>query len=287
MSTDASSSPDTEPSHPSPSAEESEQGPETNQPDAGESSDDARASSPEELEEELERLRAEVTRLRARQAAAEHASWFHRHPGVALFLTTTLGAAAGYVAARVGTPDDAFSEKTREQLRRLADQARDVASEVQHEIEARTRALRDGEDAAPAPPASGDGAPASQRTPAGDASAGASGRTSFGESAGEAGGGSLAEEAVERVVGTARKAKSSVRNRARSATQDAAERAVRSFASEDDVVPVEMKAKAAGMAASTLGAALARKLLRSAGRVATSMLLAYVTKKVLDLVRGR
>ena len=76
-------------------------------------------------------------------------------------------------------------------------------------------------------------------------------------------------------------------SKAKTATEDAAAKAVRNFASDDDLVPVEMKAKAAGMAATTLGAALARKLVRSAGSIIASMLIAYLTKKVVDLVLRR
>jgi len=227
----------------------------------------------EELVEELERLRAEVTRLRARQAAAERDSWFHQHPVLAVLVTSTLGAAAGYVAGRIGAPSDGFSDRTRRQLQKIAEQARDVASDVQREIESRTGAFRQGTET----DTGGDGVPTGTETPEIDTSNG-TGSTPVE---------SMSEKAFNRVAGTAQEASQSVRQRARSVTRDAAARAVRSFSSDDDVVPVELKARAAGMAATTLGAALARKLLRSAGRIGTSMLLAYLTKKLVDAIRGR
>ena len=95
------------------------------------------------------------------------------------------------------------------------------------------------------------------------------------------------DDVLQSVGGTASRARERVRARAKSATEDAAAKAVHNLASEDDFVPVEMKAKAAGMAATTLGAALARKLVRSAGSVLASMLIAYLTKKSLDLVFRR
>jgi len=227
----------------------------------------------EELVEELERLRAEVTRLRARQAAAERDSWFHQHPVLAVLVTSTLGAAAGYVAGRIGAPSDGFSDRTRRQLQKIAEQARDVASDVQREIESRTGAFRQGTET----DTGGDGVATGTATPEIDTSNG-TGSTPVE---------SMSEKAFNRVAGTAQEASQSVRQRARSVTRDAAARAVRSFSSDDDVVPVELKARAAGMAATTLGAALARKLLRSAGRIGTSMLLAYLTKKLVDAIRGR
>jgi len=226
----------------------------------------------EELVEELERLRAEVTRLRARQAAAERDSWFHQHPVLAVLVTSTLGAAAGYVAGRIGAPSDGFSDRTRRQLQKIAEQARDVASDVQREIESRTGAFRQGTET----DTGGDGVATGTATPEIDTSNG-TGSTPVE---------SMSEKAFNRVAGTAQEASQSVRQRARSATRDAAARAVRSFSSDDDVVPVELKARAAGMAATTLGAALARKLLRSAGRIGASMLLAYLTKKLVDAIRG-
>ncbi|NBC86890.1 MAG: hypothetical protein GVY25_11935 [Bacteroidetes bacterium] len=228
----------------------------------------------EELVEELERLRAEVTRLRARQAAAERDSWFHRHPVLAVLVTSTLGAAAGYVAGRIGAPSDGFSDRTRRQLEKIAEQARDVASDVQREIESRTGAFRQGTET----DAGGDGVATGTATPEIDASNGTESSSAVE---------SMSGKAFDRLAGTAQEASQSVRQRARSATRDAAARAVRSFSSDDDVVPVELKARAAGMAATTLGAALARKLLRSAGRIGTSMLLAYLTKKLVDAIRGR
>ncbi|HHP7236826.1 hypothetical protein [Longibacter sp.] len=228
----------------------------------------------DELVEELERLRAEVTRLRARQAAAERESWFHRHPMLAVLATSTLGAVAGYVAGRIGAPSDGLSHRTRRQLQKIAEQARNVASDVQREIESRTDAFRQGSET----DAGGDGVATGSAVPEVDASNGTESSSAVE---------SMSGRAFDRLAGTAQEASQSVRQRARSATRDAAARAVRSFASDDDVVPVELKARAAGMAATTLGAALARKLLRSAGRIGTSMLLAYLTKKLVDAIRGR
>lgn len=236
----------------------------------------------DDLMAELERLREEVTQLRARQAASRHSSWIQRHPALTVFLTTALGAAAGYLGSRIHTSSD-FSKATRKQLQTLAEQARTVASDVQHEIEALGPLRRRSNKAAgngsrkgrTAAGPGGDGAAATARTPAGDASAGAEGS------------GFSVDNVLQSVAGTASRARESVRTKAKSATKDAAAKAVRNFASDDDFVPVEMKAKAAGMAATTLGAALARKLARSAGSVLASMLIAYLTKKVLDLVLRR
>ncbi len=235
----------------------------------------------EELMAELERLREEVTQLRARQSASRHSSWVQRHPALTVFLTTALGAAAGYLGSTLNTSSD-FSEATREQLRTLAQQARAVASDVQHEIEAfgplQRRSNRSGGKEAVSE-TGGDGA-ATAQTPAGDASAGAprGGREEPGFSVGNV---------LQSVAQTATRARDTVRTKAKSATQDAAATAVRRFASDDDLVPVEMKAKAAGTAATTLGAALARKLLRSAGSVLASMLVVYLTKNVVDFVLRR
>ena len=257
------------------------------------SADDADAEDTDEVDDvdvgelraDLMRLREEVTQLRARQAASRHSSWVQRHPALTVFLTTALGAAAGYLGSRLNT-SSGFSEATREQLRLLAEQARAVASDVQHEIESfgPLGGQSNGGEGDESPTAGtapgGDGASATAQTPAGDASAGAPGgpREETGFSM---------DNVLRSVAGTANRAHEKVRTQAKSATQDAAARAVRNFASEDDIVPVEVKAKAAGMAATTLGAALARKLARSAGSVLASMLIAYLTKKVLDLVFRR
>lgn len=237
----------------------------------------------EELMLELERLREEVTQLRARQAASRHSSWVQRHPALTVFLTTALGTAAGYLGSRLSTSSD-FSRATREQLRTLAKEARAVASDVQHEIESfgplrRTSGGSGRSETASVP---GDGSAATAQAPAGDASAGAPREGSEPE-----GSGFSMENVLQSVSGTATRARDTVRSKAKTATEDAAASAVRNFASDDDIVPVEMKAKAAGMAAKTLGAALARKLVRSAGSVFASMLVAYLTKKVVDLVLRR
>jgi ElaB/YqjD/DUF883 family membrane-anchored ribosome-binding protein len=257
------------------------------------SADDADAEDTDEVDDvdvgelraDLMRLREEVTQLRARQAASRHSSWVQRHPALTVFLTTALGAAAGYLGSRLNT-SSGFSEATREQLRLLAEQARAVASDVQHEIESfgplggRSNGGEGDESPTAGTAPGGDGASATAQTPAGDASAGAP-RGPREET------GFSMDNVLQSVAGTASRAHEKVRTQAKSATQDAAARAVRNFASEDDIVPVEVKAKAAGMAATTLGAALARKLARSAGSVLASMLIAYLTKKVLDLVFRR
>lgn len=218
--------------------------------------------------EELERLRDEVSQLRARQTASRHASWVQRHPALTVFLTTALGAAAGYAGSQVGASSD-FSQSTRKQLRSLAEQARTVAADVQEGFETL--------------------APAQKRTGGSDGSSAANGagQNATASETHTDGNGAAVGTILRRVAGTASKAGDSVRSSAKSATQDAAAQAVRTFASDDDLVPVEMKAKAAGMAATTLGAALARKLFRSAGRIAASMLIAFLTKKVLDFVLRR
>jgi ElaB/YqjD/DUF883 family membrane-anchored ribosome-binding protein len=236
---------------------------------------------------ELERLRKEVNQLRARQAASRHSSWIQRHPALTVFLTTALGAAAGYLGSRFNTSSD-FSKATRQQLRTLAAQARAVASDVQHEIgvlgplgRQSTKSGSNGSQRGKTTAGSGaNGAVAASQTPAGDVSAGAPHHKREGSSF-------SVEDLLQSVAGTASRARESVQTKAKSATQDAAAKAVRNFASEDDLVPVEVKAKAAGMAATTLGAALARKLVRSAGSVLASMLIAYLSKKVIDVVLRR
>ena len=237
----------------------------------------------EELMRELERLREEVTQLRARQAASRHSSWVQRHPALTVFLTTALGAAAGYLGSRLNASSD-FSRATREQLRMLAKEARSVASDVQHEIETFSplRQTSGGSSRNGNAIGSGNGSAATAQTPAGDASAGAPGGGREPEGSGFSIG-----NVLESVAETATLARDTVRDKAKTATEDAAAEAVRNFASDDDLVPVEMKAKAAGMAATTLGAALARKLVRSAGSIIASMLIAYLTKKVVDLLLRR
>lgn len=242
----------------------------------------------EDLMEELHRLREEVTQLRARQTASTHASWIQRHPAWTVFLTTALGAAAGYAGSRVGASSD-FSKATRKQLRSLAEQARIVAADVQEEIETLAPSLKQDVDSGTPSATNGGGKNRARSTSAGQRSAGApqDKAPARGSSDGRPNGSAAVETVLRRVAGTASKARDSVRSSAKSATQDAAAQAVRTFASDDDLVPVEVKAQAAGMAATTLGAVLARKLMRSAGRIAASMLIAYLTKKVLDFVLRR
>ncbi|PEN15170.1 hypothetical protein CRI94_02485 [Longibacter salinarum] len=236
----------------------------------------ARDMEYEELVEELERLRAEVTRLRARQAAAEKGSWLQQHPVAAIIATTTLGAAAGYVGAQYGRPKDTFSERTRKQLRKLAEQARDVASEVQVEIGNQARTLRDRsnkmvEESLPA---------AKKRASLGN---GAVASPSIdGEKYKSA-----ASDMLEQVMTKAQEAGEAMRERAQSATHTSAADAVRSYSSDDGIVPADVKAKAAGLAATSVGLVLMRKLARSAGKIGSSMLIAYITKKVVDSVRKR
>lgn len=227
------------------------------------------ASDAETLENELKRLRREIQRLQAELDRTPSPTWRQRHPVLTLLIITGLGAAAGYLGSKIGRADN--GDQARKQLQDLTSRARSVLTQIQHPLEG-TSKLPGIADETGSTPSSDVGQP-SERTSSWFASNGAAASTPA--------------DVLDRVTRSARKARQSVQERARTATKDATERMVESVASDDDVMPAALKAKAAGLAATTVGGMLAKRLLRSAGRVAASMLLAYLGKKILDALRGR
>ena len=119
--------------------------------DASEASSDAPSDestvdkTAQEMNDLLDELRAEVTRLKAQQARKQAESWVQRHPFLALTISSLAGAAAGYGAARATRPQPpSLSAQARGRLRRLADEARRVATGVGKDLS--ERAARSGED---------------------------------------------------------------------------------------------------------------------------------------------
>jgi len=251
-------------------AESTEPGASTEEP--GASTEDAviRASEVESLEKELKHLRRDIQRLRAELDATPSPSWGERHPVLTLFLVTGLGAAAGYLNSRLGRTET--GDRARNHLLDLTSRARSALAPMPDPSDGASNSARSsgGHQGSP----SANGAEPAKGEPGW-----------FGLSNGEAS--STTGDVLDRMTRSARKARHSVQDRARTATQEATERMVESVASDDDVLPATVKAKAAGLAATTVGGMLAKRLLRSAGRIGASMLLAYLGKKILDTLRGR
>ena len=120
------------------------------------SEDEASASpSREELEERVRELRAEVARLKVQQSQSTPDSWMQRNASLVLALGTALGAATGYGLSKAFAPAPPLplSERARQEVQRLFDQAMDVASETGRSVgqqaatmsaEARKRAQETG-----------------------------------------------------------------------------------------------------------------------------------------------
>jgi len=270
----APETPSSTPSHASDEAsdraESTESGASTEEP--GASTEDAaiHASEVESLEKELMRLRRDIQRLRAELDATPSPSWRERHPVLTLFLVTGLGAAAGYLGSKLGRTET--GDRARNHLLDLTSRARSVLAQTPDPLDGASNPARSSGGHESSTPT--DGAEPAKREPGW-----------FGSSSGEAS--STTGDVLDRMTRSARKARQSVQDRARTATQQATQRMVASVASDDDVLPASVKAKAAGLAATTVGGMLAKRLLRSAGRIGASMLLAYLGKKILDTLRGR
>ena len=269
-----SSTPSHAPDEASGRAESTEPGASTDE--SGASTEDAaiHASEVESLDKELKRLRRDIQRLQAELDATPSPSWRERHPVLTLFLVTGLGAAAGYLGSKLGrteTGDDA-----RNHLLDLTSRARSALAPIPDSLDGASNSARSsgGHESSTLTDTLTDNAEPAKREPGW-----------FGSSNGEAS--STTGDVLDRMTRSARKARQSVQDRARTATQEATERMVESVASDDDVLPASVKAKAAGLAATTVGGMLAKRLLRSAGRIGASMLLAYLGKKILDTLRGR
>lgn len=118
----------------------------TTDPDASSEEDvSPKTETTQEMHEVLGELRAEVTRLKAQRAKKRAKSWVQRRPFLAVTLASLVGAAAGYGAAaasRRGPPT--LSEQARRRLRRLADEARHVATDVGKGLS--DRAARSGQE---------------------------------------------------------------------------------------------------------------------------------------------
>lgn len=259
-----------------------------------EGADDEPTPVPEscaEMEALIGELRAEVTRLRVQQARERTRSWVQRHPVAAVSLSVVLGAVGGYVGARLQEkPPTTLTDRARRRLSRLAEEARDLAADVQGDLGAQLQDLgrRVVEE--------------SRRLAREAGSASESTADRFRELGDRAQGDGAA--AADAVLSRAREAKEALGRRAREVSEQArtlpekatstGDGAVASAVSgaiedridDDGAIPKPWKVKAATVAATTVGAAVGRKLLRSATSVAGSMLVAYLLKKLLAKLRG-
>lgn len=244
--------------------------------EASDPEDELDASDVEALERELKQLRRDIHRLQAELDATPKPTWRQRHPVLTLFIITGLGAAAGYLVTKIRRDD--HGKRARKHLQDLTSRAREVLNQIPDSLERTTDLARATVEAGTSEP---DDVAEPKATGARWFAATNGERSLSGERA------SAPVEVLDRMTRSARRARQSVQDRARTATQEATERMVESVASDDDVLPASVKAKAAGLAATTVGGMLAKRLLRSAGRVAASMLLAFLGKKALDVLRGR
>lgn len=264
------------------------------QPPSEAAGDNPTASVPEgrdEMEALIGELRAEVTRLRVQQARERTRSWVQRHPVAAISLSVVLGAVGGYVGARLQTkPPSTLTDRARRQLSQLAQEARDLAADVQGDLGTQLQDLgrRVVEESRRL---ARDAGSASQTT--------ADRLRQFGDRA--QGDGAAAADAV---LARARDAKEAIGRRAREVTDkarsfpetatstdsgavtSAVSGAIEERLDDDGAIPKPWKVKAATVAATTVGAAVGRKILRSAASIAGSMFAAYLLKKALSKLRG-
>jgi gas vesicle protein len=89
-----------------------------------------------DLTELVDELRAEITRLKAQQAKAQTRNWIQRHPLLTVALSIGVGSAAGYGAAMAfrPRPPRTLSERARQRLRHLTDDAREVAARLRQQV---------------------------------------------------------------------------------------------------------------------------------------------------------